>query len=166
MSDPSNRRHGRWALFAAVSIATVVLDLFTKAIVTRTLGPDGSRDTVELIPGILEFGYAQNTGVAFGLLGGGSWVVWIAVGVGLIAGGWFVATSMADASRSMTVALGFCVGGAIGNLIDRMARGFVVDFVEIGPWPSFNLADSALTIGLLLFIALQFTVDSRRSHPA
>lgn len=153
----------RWGLFVAVLVATVFLDAVSKALVTDALGPGASRQTVEIVPGFLSLDYSRNDGVAFGLLSGGSWIVWIAVVAGLVAGGYFIVMSMRSASPLLAVALGLCAGGAIGNLLDRAVRGYVVDFVEAGRWPSFNLADAALTVGLFIVLGLQISSGADRT---
>ena len=150
-----DRQPGSWPLFIAVMFITVALDQLTKWIITRELGPNGSRGSIEIVSDFVTLDYARNDGVAFGFLQGGSWVVWVAVSAGLVIGGLFVASTVIGASRWMIVALALCAGGATGNLIDRISRGFVVDFIEIGRWPAFNVADSALTIGLMMVVAQQ-----------
>ncbi len=101
--------------------------------------------------GFFRFTHARNTGTAFSLFQGHSnvlsFVAVIAVGVLL----WVYATTGAS-SFILRIALGLQLGGALGNLLDRLQLGYVTDFVDVGPWPIFNVADSAITIGMALMV--------------
>ncbi len=128
---------------AALTGAVVVADQATKALVRANIDI-GNRDGV--FPGV-ELVHVRNRGVAFGLFADGG-VVLVAIGavcvVALLA---FFATH----SRRPLVWLptGLLLGGAAGNLIDRLHQGYVTDFIDLPLWPAFNLADSAITIGVL-----------------
>lgn len=132
-----------------------MLDGLAKIIITRTLGPDSDRSSVEMLAGFVELSYTRNDGIAFGMLQGSSVIVWIAVSLALVVGARFIATSIADASPLLAAGLGLCAGGALGNIINRLVSGYVIDFIEIGRWPSFNVADAALTVGLVLVLVSQ-----------
>ncbi len=131
------------------------LDGLTNAAVTWALGPDSDRTSWDVVPGFIELDYSRNTGIAFGLLSGGSVLVWLAIGAGFLLGAWLLLTTFTAASELTLVAFGLIAGGAVANLVNRLASGYVVDFIDVGPWPSFNVADAMLTIGLLLVIAGQ-----------
>ena len=93
---------------------------------------------------------AHNTGISFSRLSGsGEWlrVVIALVCVGLAAAIW-------RAPARFAVPLGFILGGAAGNLIDRLRFGYVVDYVAIGPWPTFNLGDVAIAVGAVLIVVV------------
>jgi signal peptidase II len=165
-NDRRGAWRGRWGVFGAAAGLVILLDQLTKWLVVRELGPDSARQSIDIAGGFITFDYARNDGVAFGLLQGGSWIVWVAVTLGLVIGGSFVAATVKDASSVMIVALGICAGGALGNLLDRILRGYVVDFVEIGRWPAFNVADAALTTGLVLIVLLQLMGRDRESQAA
>lgn len=150
--------------YLLVSLAVVVLDQWTKWLVEVHLP---HHTTQPVIPGLFNLTHVRNSGVAFGLFASdsGGWVL-TALGLGaLIAVGlYFWYTPSRD--RVLLVALALVVGGAIGNLIDRVSSGAVTDFLDVylGPhhWPSFNVADSAISIGILLM-----AIDSfRPRHPA
>ena len=134
---------GSAARAGALALAVVAADQATKALVRANIRI-GSRDGV--FPGV-ELVHVHNRGVAFGLFADGG-VVLIAVGaacvVALLA---FFATN----SRRPLVWLptGLLLGGAAGNLIDRLDQGYVTDFIDLPLWPSFNLADACITIGVL-----------------
>ena len=99
----------------------------------------------------MRFTHARNTGTAFSLFQGHSnilsFVAIFAVAVLL----WVYATTGAR-SFVLRFALGLQLGGALGNLLDRLRLGYVTDFVDVGPWPIFNVADSAISVGMVLMV--------------
>jgi signal peptidase II len=135
---------GRSALrAAALAVAVVAADQATKALVRADV-EFGSRDGV--FPGV-ELVHVRNRGVAFGLFADGGAVLVIVAVVAVTALLVFFATH----SRRPLVWLptGLLLGGAAGNLIDRVQRGYVTDFIDIPLWPAFNLADMCITLGVL-----------------
>src|SRR5947208_4839290 len=142
--------------YLLVSLAVIVLDQWTKWLVEAHLPHHTTRP---VIPGLFNLTHVRNTGVAFGLFasdgsgGGGGWLLTL-LGLGaLIAVGlYFWYTPSRD--RVLLVALALVVGGAVGNLIDRVSSGAVTDFLDvylgIHHWPSFNVADSAISVGIVL----------------
>ena len=138
----------RTATLRAVAVAAGVLaaDQATKAIVRGSIGR-GER--VDVLPGI-DLVNTRNTGVAFGFLSGGGTLVAILAALALIALLAFFATHMDR--RLVWLPTGLLVGGAAGNLIDRAREGSVTDFVDLPLWPAFNLADAAITIGVLALL--------------
>jgi signal peptidase II len=147
-----------------LSLAVIVLDQWTKWLVEIHLPQHAAHP---LIPGFLNLTHVRNTGVAFGLFASegaatGGWVL-IALGLAALAAvsAYFWFTPGRD--RLLLVALALVVGGAIGNLIDRVSSGAVTDFVDayVGAhhWPAFNVADSAITVGIVLM-----ALDSLRPH--
>lgn len=138
--------------YLLVSLAVVVLDQWTKWLVEVHLP---HHTTQPVIPGLFNLTHVRNSGVAFGLFAsnGGGWVL-TALGLGaLIAVGlyfWFTPSR----DRVLLAALALVVGGAIGNLIDRVSSGAVTDFLDVyigaHHWPSFNIADSAISVGIVL----------------
>ncbi|RYG20301.1 MAG: signal peptidase II [Caulobacteraceae bacterium] len=143
--------------YAAYGFAlfVVVLDQLTKAWVLSGLDLQ-EVGRVFVLPPIFNFTWVENRGVSFGLFGDGSarWVLSVfslAVAAGL---GWW---ALKADRRLLITAIGLVMGGAIGNVIDRIRFGFVVDFLDFSgtgvfPWV-FNVADSAITIGVVLLIA-------------
>jgi signal peptidase II len=140
--------------YLLVSLAVVVLDQWTKWLVEVHLDRHMAQPVV---PGLLNLTHVRNTGVAFGLFAAnGLNTSWLLTALGLLALGavslYFGFASPRD--RSLLVALGLVVGGAVGNLIDRIASGAVTDFIDvyvgIHHWPSFNVADAAISVGIVL----------------
>ena len=139
-------------------VGVLVADQVTKAMVVRELA---GGNVVELPLGAsLEHG--ENDGAAFGLLAGtGDFVLVVA----LIALCCVALLLMAAPARTSGARLGagLLVGGAAANIVDRAGDGAVTDFVGIGPWPAFNLADIAITLGVALFaVSILFTPDGAR----
>lgn len=152
------RASGRAGLlpWLALAVLVIVLDLITKHLVLRHFKV-GER--LELIPGWLDLTLVYNTGAAFSFLAGaGGWQRWFFVAIGVLAAGFilWLLTKHGD-QRLFGLALSLILGGAIGNLIDRVVWGKVVDFVlvhwdERWFFPAFNVADSAITVGAALLI--------------
>jgi signal peptidase II len=131
---------------AAVTAAVIVADQGSKALVRA--GVDlGHRDGI--LPGI-ELVHVRNRGVAFGLFSDGG-VVLVALGVASVVA---LLAFFATHSRRPLVWLptGLLLGGAAGNLIDRLRQGFVTDFIDLPLWPAFNLADACITVGVLTLL--------------
>jgi signal peptidase II len=139
----------------AVAAAVVAADQITKAIVRGSIG---RTERIDLVAG---FGLVntRNSGVAFGFFSGGGALVAIAAGAALVALLAFFAT---HAGRPLVwLPTGLLIGGAAGNLIDRAAQGSVTDFVDPPLWPAFNVADAAITIGVL---ALLYVIEGPPSR--
>ena len=131
---------------AAVALVVVAADQATKALVRANL-EFGDRDGV--FPGV-ELVHVRNRGVAFGLFADGGLVL-VAIGVASVLA---LLAFFATHSRRPLVWLptGLLLGGAAGNLIDRMRQGFVTDFIDLPLWPAFNIADTCITIGVLTLL--------------
>ena len=131
-----------------IAVLIVGLDRLTKLLIQSTLVPGQS---FPLIPSIVHLTYVQNTGAAFGLFHGQVW--WLAV-VSMAVCGWIVRELRRSGSSAslVVISLSLVLGGAIGNLIDRVWLGYVVDFVDLRVWPVFNVADSCITIGVGLLL--------------
>lgn len=153
--------------FLLLSLFVVVADQWSKWLVERHLP---LHQPMEVIPGLLNFTHVENTGVAFGMFAanGSSSGTAILTILGLIAlavvGLYFWHASERD--TLMLTSLSLILGGAVGNLLDRIAAGSVTDFIDayVGTyhWHTFNLADSAITIGICL-MALEIVLSGRRS---
>lgn len=156
--------------FLLVSLGVLVADQWSKWWVERTLP---LHQPMEIIPGFLNFTHVQNTGVAFGMFAanGSSSGTLVLTALGLVAlvvvGVYFWRTSIDD--RLMLTSLALILGGAVGNLMDRIAAGSVTDFIDayVGTyhWHTFNVADSAITIGICL-MAVEILLSGRRAPAA
>jgi signal peptidase II len=145
-------RRGRLAsiLFAAATGA-YLLDRLTKYLAENFLA---GKEPVVLIPRVVQLRYTTNSGGAFGLLAGQPWLFFGATVVVCAA---IVVASSRLSSTASAVGLGLILGGALGNLTDRLIRGsgvsgHVIDFIDFHVWPVFNLADSAIVIGTLIVL--------------
>jgi signal peptidase II len=128
---------------AALTVAVVAADQASKALVRANVDL-GSRDGV--FPGI-EIVHVRNRGVAFGFFSDGGLVL-VVIGVAAVAA--LLAFFVSHSRRPLVwLPTGLLLGGAAGNLIDRLRDGYVTDFIDLPFWPAFNLADSCITIGVL-----------------
>lgn len=134
--------------FCLVLLGTLVIDQLSKYIVLKNMFLG---ESIPLVTGIFHLTYIQNPGAAFGMLAGRTWFF---VGVTLL-----VLGAMAFGYRWIQQsgvlyqwALGLVAGGAIGNLIDRIRLAKVIDFLDFRIWPVFNLADTAICIGVGLIL--------------
>jgi signal peptidase II len=158
----------RGLLCLGLAFAVVVLDQWTKRIAEERLRDGEARSVpVPLTGDFLRLTYVENRGAAFGLLQDQT-ALFVLVGLVVIG---VIAASYRHLPRTGLVvhlALGLQLGGAVGNLIDRMRQGYVVDFVDFGYhsnwWPVFNVADSAIVVGVAL-LALN-ALSPSESHAA
>jgi signal peptidase II len=129
-----------------VAAAVVAADQVTKAIVRGSIGP---LETVKVLPGV-KLIRAHNSGVAFSVFSGGGPVVVI---VALLALAALLAFFVTHIHRPLVwLPTGLLLGGAAGNLIDRIRLGAVTDFVKLPHWPAFNVADACITVGVVTLV--------------
>ena len=149
-------------------IAIVVLDQITKALVRSWLPLSSS---VEVVPGFMNLTHVRNSGAAFGFLNAADFpfktVFLTAVAIGAIVWVGVYAAGLARHQLLARVGLAFIMGGAGGNLLDRVIVGSVVDFVDVY-WQThhfwaFNIADSAITVGVAIMILDMLGIDGRRA---
>lgn len=143
------------ALARAGVLAAVIigLDQLTKHLIRTGIQEGGSE---RVLPGV-HLVHVRNTGVAFSLFSGGGTLVLALTLVALAA--LLVYFALHPSRPWLWLPTGLLVGGAIGNLIDRLAHGAVTDFVKLPHWPAFNLADTAITVGVL---SLVWVIEGRR----
>jgi signal peptidase II len=144
------RRSTAFARAGALGLVVFGLDQLTKRTVAAGITPGHEQS---LLPGV-HLVHVHNTGVAFGFLSGGGAVVLACTLVALAALVFYFLRH--PASRGLWVPTGLLVGGAIGNLIDRLLNGSVTDFIKLPHWPAFNVADIAITVGV---VALAFVLE-------
>jgi len=153
--------------FVILIILVIVLDQLSKLWI---VGNFSLYESLPLIPGFFSLTYLTNTGAAFGILAGqpALWRQVFFVGVALVAlvAIYFMYRRLRNDSAWYEVALAFIAGGAIGNLIDRIRLGSVVDFLDVyigtHHWPAFNVADSAITVGVTIFLVMSIFFDEKQ----
>lgn len=145
----------RVRLFVLIAVAVVALDQATKALVRnwldrREVWPDGFD--------LIRITHVENSGAAFGILQGAGPLLIVSSLVGVAVVIFFLRSAPAG-DRLYGAALALILGGAVGNLIDRLFRGEVTDFIDPTHYPAFNLADSAIVVGVLALILLTLRPD-------
>lgn len=145
----------KYILTGSIAAAVLVLDLLTKHLAAKYIP---YRSAIPVIPGFFDLTYVRNPGAAFGILAGdhGVWRRIFFVVVTLIALGMIIAFIRTSKERLLVIAFSLIAGGAVGNLVDRVRFGEVVDFIDwyyrTWHWPAFNIADSAISIGVGLLV--------------
>lgn len=137
-----------------MTVILVLLDQGTKWQALRTLKPMGN---MTVLPGVLDFTFVENRGVAFGMFAGKRWLILlltVVIAAGLVY--YYRKLPRTRAYQWVRAALVLILSGAIGNIIDRVFRGYVVDFFEVTfiQWPVFNVADIYVVVGVALLIFL------------
>ena len=131
-----------------ISGLTLWLDQLAKFLVTRSFAPG---ESLPVVPHLVSLTYVQNTGAAFGILKGqqGLFVL-----ISFIIVAWIMWELITKPVLDVPIWWGsaLILGGAVGNLIDRLRLGYVIDFIDLHVWPVFNVGDSAITIGVTLLI--------------
>lgn len=146
-------------------LLVLIADQFTKLWIAGHFNLFESR---EIVPGLFNLTYLTNKGAAFGFLNGdhGMWRQMFFIGVAVLAliVLIIVLRRLKDRYGVYSIAIGLIAGGAAGNLIDRLRQGAVIDFLDFyyhgHHWPAFNLADSAITVGVVLLVAAQIFGDN------
>jgi signal peptidase II len=160
-APPPAARTRAWSVFGLVAVAVVGIDLAVKQWTTSTVAHG---EPLKLFGGLIYVIYTRNSGAAFSMLRDHTWIFPI-IALGVV--GWLFWMIRGTVSTAWAVALGLVLGGAAGNLGDRLFRapgpfrGHVVDMFSFlddhaGHFPVFNIADSALTVGVALAILLEF----------
>ncbi|HEU0249397.1 MAG TPA: signal peptidase II [Solirubrobacteraceae bacterium] len=150
-----------WLLALVTAVVVVLVDQASKAAVRSSIVPGEARS---VLPG-LQFVNTRNRGIAFGFLPGQHWAITVLIAVALL-------ILLVYFARHSTLALiwlptGMLVGGALGNVFDRVRAGYVTDFVKLPlGWPPFNLADAAITIGVLLLVLVIERRSAAESQPS
>lgn len=151
-------RPAHWAAFAAVAVLAFTADQTLKALLPRSLGL-GEQIAVA---GPFSLTNVRNTGIAFGLFSG--WTSVIAALTGIVITGLLVHFALAGAGHpNLPAALGLLAGGSVSNLVDRVRLGYVTDYLHVEHWPSFNLGDTFIVIGVALLLAAYARAELR--HP-
>jgi signal peptidase II len=165
---PTRRKYVLFSVFMVISLA---LDQWTKMMARADLRPRGPFNPKVIVSGYFDLRYAENPGVAFSMLQeipGGRVLLTLLALLALVMVLLYLRKTPVENTR-LHVALGLVGGGAIGNLVDRVAYGKVTDFIvwKVGlhEWPAYNIADAALCVGVGL-ILLDMILESRRARAA
>jgi signal peptidase II len=154
LASPKSNNQQAFLLWLGLSSLLLILDQLTKIIAKNSLFEGVSQP----VTSFLNWTLVYNSGAAFSFLAqAGGWQRWFFTGVGIIAALIMIWLIRKNAHQTIfSLALSLVLSGAIGNVIDRIIYGAVVDFVDVHymgwHWPAFNIADSAITIGVILLI--------------
>lgn len=150
-----------WPMVVAAIV--VAIDQITKAMVIRAMGPPEAGKSKVIIPRLLDFRHDENTGAAFSLFQGRSTTL-LLIGVIVIGVLIYYYRALPQGQPVLRVAVGGVLGGAVGNIVDRVRLGHVTDWIHITHYPTFNIADSCITIGMftLAFYLLFMDRSTRR----
>jgi signal peptidase II len=154
---PLNRRATKGLLLIILAVSVVALDQLTKYLVRANM------EWGQSIPseGFVRLTYTTNTGGAFGIFANQTFLLAVAAVLGILVFLVYFRYIPLE-STLLKVGLGLDLGGAVGNLIDRLRSGEVTDFIDIGPWPVFNVADSAIVVGTIVIVYyLLFTAQKK-----
>lgn len=147
---------------AGTAVALFVADQVSKALIVGALRPG---ESVDLIGGLVRLWYVKNTGAAFSLFPGALWLFLPVTILALVMIGYFF-RAFRDRGPAIHVVLGTILAGTLGNLVDRLRLGYVVDFISVGVgdvrFPTFNVADSAVVVGIIVLVGYLTFVDDRR----
>jgi len=136
--------------FSTVS-SVILFDRLTKIFFTSILHPG---ESFSVIRNVFHFTLVHNTGIAFGLFKDNSFVFFVipVIAIGLLIYNIYYYHKFGELDALYIVAFSLILGGAIGNLVDRILLGHVIDFIDFRVWPVFNVADSAITIGAFIIL--------------
>jgi len=152
----AHSRAGGWLRLLAAVVVVIGLDQLSKQVAIAAVERG---DSVNVFLG-LDITNTRNSGVAFGALQGSDTIIPLLIGCALLA---LVGYFAANAGRPwLWLPAGMLLGGALGNLIDRVREGSVIDFIDPIAWPAFNLADSCIVVGVLILL---YVVEVRPGEP-
>ncbi|MDD2541388.1 MAG: signal peptidase II [Desulfuromonadaceae bacterium] len=154
----------RYTLFAAISIVGILIDQITKTVIDRTMQ---QFDSIPIIEHYFNITYVRNKGAAFSFLSNASWRLPFFITISTIAALVILVAfrKLRDDQRLAHISLAMIFSGAVGNLIDRIRLGEVIDFLDVHwdqhHWPAFNVADSMICVGVFL-LAIDMILEEKR----
>lgn len=161
----------QWAVLFLTVLTTITLDQITKLIVVRNLELYERVVPIPALERVFNFTYTRNTGAAFGLFSSASNVFMVIAFIASIVIIYYYRQVEGQTLSAwlMRIAMGMQMGGALGNALDRVTRGYVVDFIHVFyepyfDYPVFNIADSAVVIGVLTLIFLLWQEDRKKKQ--
>lgn len=160
-AEPQHGTIWREWIVAATAVAALVADQVTKFLVRENMAIGESWPA----EGFFRLTHGTNTGSAFGLFQDQTVILTIA-SLFAIAFIIYFYRSHSDRTWITKLTIGLLLGGAVGNLVDRVVAGRVTDFIDVGPWPIFNLADSSITVGITLLIASLVLTGGKTEKPS
>ena len=131
-------------VYLLLALAVVIMDQLTKLYVVKHFVVG---ESVPVLENVFHWTYILNPGAAFGMLEGSRWF-FVIIALGVMAGIWYMRKDIAAYGPWCTYGASLFAGGAIGNLIDRIRQGLVIDFFDFRIWPVFNVADIAICVGV------------------
>jgi signal peptidase II len=161
-AEPVVRTRAHWGIFLGLAATVLILDQITKAWLVANVSVG---QVVNVVGDFVRLVFSQNSGALFGLFKDQAIVFGL---VSIVVIGVIVAYhARVGQSAYLSVALGLLLGGALGNMTDRLRLGFVVDFVDIGignfRWYTFNLADAAISVAIVMLVAVAFVPSLARA---
>jgi signal peptidase II len=156
----------RWLPFTIIAIVGLIADQVTKVYIDRSMK---LFDSIQVIDGLFNITYVRNKGAAFSFLANASWRLPFFITISIIASVVILVafSKVREDQRLAQISLAMIFSGAVGNLIDRVRLGEVIDFLDAHwhghPWPAFNVADSLICVGVFL-LALDMLLEDRRSR--
>lgn len=135
----------------STALLVSVIDQFTKFLIRKNFQLN---ESLPIIKNIFHFTYVTNTGSAFGLFKNLNWFLMLFSIAVIIAIFYYLRKKIDEKEKFLQLAIGLLLGGTIGNMIDRILYGAVTDFLDFRVWPVFNVADSAVTISIVMLIVL------------
>ncbi|MFA9557382.1 signal peptidase II [Evansella sp. AB-rgal1] len=149
-------------IYYVIALVIIIIDQFTKWLVVQNME---LRESISVIEGVFHITSHRNAGAAFGILQGQMWLFYIAtvIVIGVIV---YYIQKHVNGNRWFGISLGLVLGGAIGNFIDRVLFGAVVDFLDVYifayNYPIFNIADSALVVGVIMLVIYVFKEEKKQ----
>jgi signal peptidase II len=162
VKDPAGRAGAHWAIFLGLAAIVLILDQITKAWLVANVSIG---QVVNVVGDLVRLVFSQNSGALFGLFKDQAIVFGL---VSIVVVGVIVAYhSRVGQSPYLSVALGLLLGGALGNMTDRLRLGYVVDFVDVGigafRWYTFNVADAAISVAIVMLVAVALVPSLARA---